>query len=257
MESPPEMGLDRMVLPRRRVCEDPGHVDDVELARGLATQNLRDQERMDFVSKWLIITRASVFPMTFFAAAIGGLLAMGTPGAEVNAGLWALCTLGLLLAHAVNNLVNDYFDTESGVDTPDYHRAQYSLHPLLSGLITKRGLLHRDRRLQPGRRRDRGDPHLGARLGRGGLRDRRLRDQHVLRGAAAPPEAHRAGRALGVRDLGSADDRRHLLRDHGRQPGVGLGGVAALRPVGHGPCCSASTSTSSRPTRARASTPCP
>lgn len=105
------------------------------------TTNLRDPSRMDFVSKWLIITRASVFPMTFFAGAIGGLLAIGTPGARVDARLWALCTLGLIIAHAVNNLVNDYIDTESGVDTPDYHRAKYALHPLLSGLITKRGLL--------------------------------------------------------------------------------------------------------------------
>ena len=105
------------------------------------TTNLRDTSQMDFVSKWLIITRASVFPMTFFAAAIGGLLAIGTPGATVDAGLWALCTLGLIIAHAVNNLVNDYIDTASGVDTPDYHRAKYALHPLLSGLITKRGLL--------------------------------------------------------------------------------------------------------------------
>ena len=88
-----------------------------------------------------IITRASVFPMTFFAGAIGGLLAIGTPGVEVDAGLWALCTLGLLIAHAANNLINDYFDTQSGVDTPDYHRAKYALHPLLSGLITERGLL--------------------------------------------------------------------------------------------------------------------
>lgn len=105
------------------------------------TTNLREKSQMDFVSKWLIITRASVFPMTFFAAAIGGLLAIGTPGVTVDAGLWALCTLGLLIAHAANNLVNDYFDTQSGVDTPDYHRAKYALHPLLSGLISKRGLL--------------------------------------------------------------------------------------------------------------------
>ncbi|MBW2414658.1 MAG: prenyltransferase [Deltaproteobacteria bacterium] len=105
------------------------------------TQNLREEVEMDVVSKWLIITRASVFPMTFFAAAIGGLLAIGTPGVTVDAPLWALCTLGLLIAHAVNNLVNDYFDTASGVDTPDYHRAKYSLHPLLSGLISKRGLV--------------------------------------------------------------------------------------------------------------------
>jgi 1,4-dihydroxy-2-naphthoate octaprenyltransferase len=52
-----------------------------------------------------------------------------------------LCALGLVIAHATNNMVNDYYDTESGVDTPDYARAQYAPHPLLSGMITKRGLL--------------------------------------------------------------------------------------------------------------------
>jgi 1,4-dihydroxy-2-naphthoate octaprenyltransferase len=105
------------------------------------TQNLRAEVEMDLVSKWLIIVRASVFPMTFFAGAIGGLLALGTDGVQVDFGLWLLCLVGLLLAHASNNLANDYFDTLSGVDTPDYHRAKYSLHPLLSGLITKRQLL--------------------------------------------------------------------------------------------------------------------
>ena len=37
---------------------------------------------MDAVSRWLLITRASVFPMTILSALIGGLLAAGTPGAD-------------------------------------------------------------------------------------------------------------------------------------------------------------------------------
>ena len=38
-------------------------------------------------------------------------------------------------------MINDYFDLEGGVDTEDYVRAQYAPHPVLSGLISKTGLL--------------------------------------------------------------------------------------------------------------------
>ena len=105
----------------------------------LQTTNLSSEAEPDFVSRWLILTRASVLPMTFFSAAIGGLLA-ATSG-QASPGLWLLCTLGLLLAHASNNLMNDYFDLQSGVDTPDYTRAQYAPHPVLSGMLTKQGLI--------------------------------------------------------------------------------------------------------------------
>ncbi len=105
----------------------------------LQTTNLRKGVEPDPVSRWLVITRASVIPMTFFSAAIGGLLAI--PSGNARLGLWLLCTLGLVLAHAANNMVNDYFDLKSGVDTPDYARAQYSPHPILSGMISKRGLV--------------------------------------------------------------------------------------------------------------------
>ena len=85
------------------------------------TTNLPEGVEADTVSKWIIMTRASVFPMTFFAAAIGGLLAI--PGGSAAFGPWCLAALGLLLAHAGNNLMNDYFDLESGVDTPEYASA--------------------------------------------------------------------------------------------------------------------------------------
>ena len=54
--------------------------------------------------------------------------------------------MGLVLAHAANNMINDYFDTTGGVDTAEYTRALYAPHPLLSGLISKRGPDRRHRR---------------------------------------------------------------------------------------------------------------
>jgi 1,4-dihydroxy-2-naphthoate octaprenyltransferase len=52
-----------------------------------------------------------------------------------------LVVVGLLLAHAGNNMVNDYFDTLHGVDTADYPRANYAPHPLMHGLVSKPGLI--------------------------------------------------------------------------------------------------------------------
>jgi 1,4-dihydroxy-2-naphthoate polyprenyltransferase len=87
---------------------------------------------MDGVSKWLIITRASVFTMTATSGLIGGLLAIGTPGLAVNYWYLALSVIGLVIAHASNNMINDYFDLEGGVDTDEYVRALYAPHPILS-----------------------------------------------------------------------------------------------------------------------------
>lgn len=109
------------------------------VAAALRTSNLPEGVEPDPISKWVVITRASVFPMTFFAAAIGGLLAIPSGGAQFFP--WLLAAIGLLLAHASNNMMNDYFDLESGVDTPDYARALYAPHPILSGWVSKRQLL--------------------------------------------------------------------------------------------------------------------
>ncbi|MGH7336150.1 MAG: prenyltransferase [Myxococcota bacterium] len=105
----------------------------------IRTQNLSPDKEMDPVSRWLLITRASVFPMTILSALIGGLLAARAPGAD--AFLFTLALVGLVFAHAANNMINDYFDLEGGVDSEDYVRAQYAPHPVLSGLISKKGLL--------------------------------------------------------------------------------------------------------------------
>jgi 1,4-dihydroxy-2-naphthoate octaprenyltransferase len=95
---------------------------------------------MDGVSRWLLITRACVFSMTITSALIGGLLAAAT-APETRWGYFALATVGLVLAHATNNMINDYFDTIGGVDTEAYVRTQYAPHPLFSNLISKEGLI--------------------------------------------------------------------------------------------------------------------
>ena len=106
----------------------------------------------DAVSKWLVITRAAVFSMTVTSGLIGGLLAVGAERLaqigggsiggpySVNYGFLLLAVFGLVVAHASNNMINDYFDLEGGIDTDDYVRAQYAPHPILSGWVTKRQL---------------------------------------------------------------------------------------------------------------------
>jgi 1,4-dihydroxy-2-naphthoate octaprenyltransferase len=95
--------------------------------------------RLDVISKWLISTRAAVLIMTFISAAVAGILAF--QNGRFDLGRWLLVALGLILAHATNNLLNDYTDFTRGVDQDNYYRAQYGPQPLVHGLMTKPELL--------------------------------------------------------------------------------------------------------------------
>lgn len=99
--------------------------------------NMPEGVEMDWFGKWLVVTRAAVFTMTATSGLIGGLLAIGTAGASVNYWYLALSIIGLVIAHAANNMINDYFDLEGGVDTDEYVRALYAPHPILSGWLSK------------------------------------------------------------------------------------------------------------------------
>jgi 1,4-dihydroxy-2-naphthoate octaprenyltransferase len=94
--------------------------------------------RVDVVSKWLVLTRAAVLPMTITAGAVAGLLAVHQKGFDSR--WFALALIGIVLAHAANNLMNDLFDLDVGLDTKDYPRGLYAPHPVLSGMITRKGL---------------------------------------------------------------------------------------------------------------------
>jgi 1,4-dihydroxy-2-naphthoate octaprenyltransferase len=90
---------------------------------------------LDVISRWLIATRSAVLVMTFISAAIAGLLALRD--GEFHLLPWLLVTVGLLFAHATNNLVNDITDHLKGVDKDNYFRAQYGPQPLEHGLMTR------------------------------------------------------------------------------------------------------------------------
>jgi 1,4-dihydroxy-2-naphthoate octaprenyltransferase len=94
---------------------------------------------LDPASRWLVITRAGVLPMTLTAGAVAGLLAVRSH--DFALGWYLLAFAGIVLAHVSNNLVNDLFDTDTGLDTTDYPRALYAPHPILSGMIDRDGLV--------------------------------------------------------------------------------------------------------------------
>jgi 1,4-dihydroxy-2-naphthoate octaprenyltransferase len=96
-------------------------------------------DHLDLISKWLISTRAAVLIMTFLSGSIAGILALQSW--QFNFWYWLLVTMGLIMAHATNNLLNDYTDYTRGVDQDNYYRAQYGPQPLVHGLLTKRQLL--------------------------------------------------------------------------------------------------------------------
>lgn len=96
-------------------------------------------DALDLVSRWLIATRSAVLIMTFTSAAFAGLLA--AKDGVFDLGLWILIALGLILAHATNNLVNDLTDHWKGVDKDNYFRTQYGPQPIESGLLTIRQIL--------------------------------------------------------------------------------------------------------------------
>jgi len=104
----------------------------------LRTCNCPDGQ-VDGVTRWLVLTRACVQPMTVIAVFTAGLLAVRAPG--FNLLFFALAAVGSMLAHANNNLMNDLFDLDVGSDTKDYPRALYAPHPVLSGMISRRGLI--------------------------------------------------------------------------------------------------------------------
>jgi 1,4-dihydroxy-2-naphthoate octaprenyltransferase len=94
---------------------------------------------LDLISKWLVATRAAVLIITFISAAIAGILALRAGKFDLT--LWLLLTIGLLMAHATNNLLNDLTDHIKGVDKDNYFRAQYGPQPLEHGLLSMRQVL--------------------------------------------------------------------------------------------------------------------
>src|SRR5262245_61246195 len=104
------------------------------------TTNPPEQGIVDGLTRWLVVTRAGVVPMTLTSGLIAVLLA-AIADVRVDWFNVTLAVVGIVLAHLANNLMNDLADTQVGNDTVDYPRALYAPHPILSGLVTKKQLL--------------------------------------------------------------------------------------------------------------------
>ena len=108
-------------------------------AYAIRTTNPPPDAPVDVVTRWLVVTRAAVLPMTLVSGLVAALLAVGEPGLDWR---WlVLALVGITLAHIANNLMNDLFDTQVGTDSAGYPRALYAPHPVLSGLVSRKTLL--------------------------------------------------------------------------------------------------------------------
>lgn len=95
-------------------------------------------ERTGPIARWLVLSRAPVLTLTLGAWLTGVLLAwLDGNGAPLVA---LLCGVGLLLAHATNNQLNDLTDHVRGMDARNDFRARYGAHALEQGLMTPRAL---------------------------------------------------------------------------------------------------------------------
>ena len=156
-----------------------------------------------------MITRAGVLPMTLTAGARSPAC-WRSAGQAFAAGWFALSFLGITLAHVSNNLLNDLFDAHVGLDQGDYPRALYAPHPILSGMISRRGLIRAavavnaaDVVILVVLTIARGWGVLAIALAGLGA-------QRRLHRAAAAAEEARPGRARRDAGVGPADDRRDL-----------------------------------------------
>ncbi|MBO0864626.1 MAG: prenyltransferase [Mycobacterium sp.] len=108
-------------------------------AYALRTTNPPPDGPVDTVTRWIVVTRAAVLPMTLVSGLVAALLAVGQRGLDWR---WlVLAIIGITLAHTANNLMNDLYDTQTGTDSASYPRALYAPHPVLSGLVSRRTLL--------------------------------------------------------------------------------------------------------------------
>jgi len=106
----------------------------------------RDLRALDPVTRWLLATRAAALPVTLLAGLVAGLLAVRAEGFSWP--LYLLALVGILLAHACSNLMDDLADLHPvhdrdhdadlgpGRDAPP--RVLYAPHPVLSGLLRRR-----------------------------------------------------------------------------------------------------------------------
>ena len=94
---------------------------------------------MNIYRNWFLASRPWSFSMTAISVSVGGALA--AIDGDFLWGLYVLTLVGGIFLHAATNLINDYYDVKSGVDTREVSTAQYRPHPLLEGKLSTKSVL--------------------------------------------------------------------------------------------------------------------
>ena len=88
---------------------------------------------MNIYRNWFLASRPWSFTMTAISVSVGS--ALGAIDGTFSWPFFLLTVLGTVLLHAATNLINDYYDVKSGVDTQEVSTAQYRPHPLVEGKL--------------------------------------------------------------------------------------------------------------------------
>ncbi|MBW2673104.1 MAG: prenyltransferase [Deltaproteobacteria bacterium] len=89
---------------------------------------------MSIYQKWFLATRPWSFTMTAVSVSVGSV--MGAMDGRFSWPLYLITVAGVIFMHGAANLLNDYYDVLSGVDTLDVSTARYRPHPLAEGSLT-------------------------------------------------------------------------------------------------------------------------
>jgi len=101
---------------------------------GIPRISKEDWVQLDLFGRWLIATRVAVLIMTFLSVVIAGLFAI-----QHDVFVWdrfIMVVVGLLSAHATNNILNDVSDHLRGVDKDNAFRTQYGMQPIEEGMLS-------------------------------------------------------------------------------------------------------------------------
>jgi 1,4-dihydroxy-2-naphthoate octaprenyltransferase len=92
-------------------------------------------QRLGWPTRWLLMIRAPLLILTLSSVLLG-ILSAALQGFTAWDRAFALI-FGLSMAHALNNLLNDWTDSTLGIDANNYFRTQYGVHVLEQSLTSK------------------------------------------------------------------------------------------------------------------------
>jgi 1,4-dihydroxy-2-naphthoate octaprenyltransferase len=88
---------------------------------------------MSLYQNWFLAGRPWSFTMTAISVTVGA--ALGAMAGDFSWPYYMVTLVGMIIMHAATNLMNDYYDVFSGVDSQETSTAQYRPHPLLEGKL--------------------------------------------------------------------------------------------------------------------------